>query len=113
MEITFNNKSLKELANNDRKRLKELGKQRAEKFRLRLYHLSKAQTLEDVRQLPGNYHELTGNRKGQWACDLDQPYRLIFTPHERPIPTDPNGKYIWVEIKGVEIVEITNYHKEK
>ena len=34
----------------------------------------------------GHYHELTGDRKGEWACDLDQPYRLIFEPHEKPIP---------------------------
>ena len=46
----------------------------------------------------------------QWSCDLDQPYRLIFVPHENPIPTDGNGKYLWIEIKGVEVLEITNYH---
>jgi len=112
MNITFSNKKLEKLANDDRKMLKELGKQRADKFRLRLYQLSKAINLEDVRHLPGKYHELTGDRKGQWACDLDQPYRLIFEPHEKPIPTDPDSKYIWFEIKGVEIIEITNYHKE-
>jgi proteic killer suppression protein len=76
----------------------------------RLGDLYDALTLEDVRNLPGNYHELTGDRKGEWACDLDQPYRLIFQPHEDPIPTDENGRYIWLEITAVEIVEITNYH---
>ena len=25
-------------------------------------------------------------------------------------PTDENGKYVWIEIKGVEIVEIVNYN---
>ena len=69
-----------------------------------------AETLEEVRNLPGRYHELTGNRKGQWACDLDHPYRLIFVPHEDPIPTNPDGQYIWIEIKGVEIIDIGNYH---
>ena len=70
-------------------------------------------TLEDTRNLPGNFHELSGNRKGEWACDLDQPYRLVFTPHESPIPLNNHGQFLWNEIKGVEIVEITNYHKEK
>lgn len=42
----------------------------------------RADTLEDVRYLPGHYHELTESRKEQWACDLDQPYRLIFEPHK-------------------------------
>lgn len=67
-------------------------------------------SLEDLRGAAGHFHELTDNRKGQWACDLDQPYRLIFEPKERPIPTDPDGKYIWIEIKAVELIEVVNYH---
>jgi proteic killer suppression protein len=38
---------------------------------------------------------------------------LVFTPHEDPIPTDADGKYIWLEITGVEVIEIIDYHKEK
>lgn len=72
--------------------------------------LADATTLEDVKLLPGHYHELSADRKGQWACDLIQPYRFIFVPHENPIPQDADGKYIWIEIKGVEITEITNSH---
>lgn len=110
MEITFSNKKLRKIANDDRKMLKELGARRAKLFRRRLTQLSVAKTLEDVRALPGNYHELIGNRKGQWACDLDQPYRLVFTPQERPIPTNNDGQYCWLEILGIEIIEIINYH---
>ena len=85
MNITFDNKKLQKIVNDDRLIVKELGKLRAEKLRARLIQLKFAKTLEDVRSLPGNYHELTGDRKGQWACDLDQPYRLVFEPHEDPI----------------------------
>lgn len=113
MEITFTDKKLEKLANDDRKLVKEFGKLRADKINARLAQLRFANTLEDVRHLPGNYHELTGNRKGQWACDLDQPYRLVFTPHENPIPANDHGQYVWMEITGVEIVEVVNYHKEK
>ena len=63
-----------------------------------------------MRHLPGNFHELTGNRKGQWACNLDQPYRLIFAPTTDPIPTDDDGKNIWLELIEVEIIEIVDYH---
>jgi proteic killer suppression protein len=66
-----------------------------------------------LRELPGNYHQLTENRKDQWACDLDQPYRLVFEPGEIPIPKDKHGNQILVEIKSLEILEIDNYHKEK
>ena len=113
MEITFTDKKLEKLANDERKLVKEFGKLRAEKIKARLTQLRFAATLEDVRNLPGNYHELTNNRKGQWACDLDQPYRLVFTPHENPIPSNKHGQYIWLEITGVEIIEVVNYHKEK
>jgi len=113
MNITFSNKKLEKLANDYRLCQKEMGQVRAKLFHKRMQNLLFATTLEDVRNMPGHYHELTENRKGQWACDLDQPYRLIFEPLENPIPTDDHGKYIWIEIKGVEIIEITNYHKEK
>lgn len=110
MKITFFDKKLSKQAGDPRKCQKEMGQKRAKLFLTRLNDLQAADTLEDVRHLPGNFHELKGNRKGQWACDLDQPYRLIFEPHETPIPTDSGGRYIWFEIKGVEIIEITNYH---
>lgn len=110
MDISFQNKKLERIASSFGKCQKELGKIRANIFLRRIQELYRASTLEDVRHLPGHYHELSGDRKGQWACDLDQPYRLIFEPHEHPIPTDLNGKYIWIEIKAIEIIEITNYH---
>jgi proteic killer suppression protein len=110
MDITFNDTKLEKYAKDYHKCLKVLGKHRAELLMKRIGYLKAADTLEDVRYMPGKFHELTGNRKGQWACDLDQPYRLIFVPHEDPIPTDADGKYSWIEIKGVEIVEIANYH---
>ncbi|AWO01852.1 killer suppression protein HigA [Chitinophaga alhagiae] len=113
MEITFTDKKFEKLANDDRMRVKEFGKNRAEKIKTRLAQLRFADNLEEVRHLPGNFHELTNNRKGQWACDLDQPYRLIFTPHENPIPNNEHGQYVWMEIKGIEVIEIVNYHKEK
>jgi proteic killer suppression protein len=110
MHIKFESKNLENYANNDRLGAKKLGQKRFKKFKQRLDQLKASKTLEDVRFQPGRFHELTSDRKGQWACDLDHPYRLIFEPQENPIPTDDDGKYIWVEIKGVEIIEIDNYH---
>lgn len=113
MKITFADKKLEKLANDDRKLLREFGKVRATILRRRLAQLADAANLEEVRNLPGNYHELRNDRKGQWSCDLDQPYRLIFSPHEIPIPINDDGQYIWLEIKGVEVIDVINYHKEK
>ena len=110
MIVISNDKNLRTAINNSAKALKEFGSKRGKILLQRISALLLADTLEDVRHLPGHFHELTGNRKGQWACDLDQPYRLIFTPHELPIPTDSSGRYIWIEITSVELIEITNYH---
>lgn len=110
MKITFGTKELEKLANDYRYCQKELGPVRAKLFNKRLQDLLFAATLEDVRNLPGRYHELVEDRKGQWGCDLDQPYRLIFKPNENPIPTNNDGQYVWNQILSVVIVEITNYH---
>jgi proteic killer suppression protein len=112
MKITFADKKLEKLANDDWKMISVLGKIRAKILKRRLTQLADATNLEEVRNLPGNYHELTSNRKGQWGCDLDQPYRLVFIPHENPIPINADGLFIWLEISGVEIIAIINYHKE-
>jgi len=89
---------------------RKLGKIRASLFKRRLDDLKSCATLEDARNLPGKYHELTGDRKGEWSCNLDHPNRLIFTAHETPIPIDSDGRYLWIEITGIEVIEITDYH---
>lgn len=110
MNIKFQTKSLNKFANNDKQGIKKLGDRRFKIFKRRLDQLKTSKNLEEVRNQPGRFHELTGTRKGQWACDLDHPYRLIFTAQENPIPIDNDGKYIWIEILGVEIIEIKDYH---
>ncbi|NQX81555.1 MAG: type II toxin-antitoxin system RelE/ParE family toxin [Flavobacteriaceae bacterium] len=110
MDISFCDNKLRKYANDDLQAIRKLGLRRAKIYKQRLDELSAVETLEDIRYLPGKFHELTGDRKGQWACSLDYPYRLIFEPHQSPIPTDDNGRYIWIEIKGIEIIEIVDYH---
>ena len=110
MEITFRGNKLRKLTKNDKKATQKLGTRRASLYKQRLDDLRDSESLEEVRHLPGNYHKLKGDRKGQWACDLDHPFRLIFEPHEDPVPTSKSGRFVWVEIKGVEIIEIADYH---
>jgi len=68
VDITFTDKKLEKLANDDRKLVKEFGRLRAEKIKARLTQLRFA------------------------------------TEH---------GQYIWLEVTGVEVIEVVNYHKEK
>lgn len=71
-----------------------------------------ATCLEDLRNVPGTgrLHELTGDRKGQFAMDLLHPYRLIFEPTENPPPLKDDGGLDWLQITAVTIVEIADYH---
>lgn len=112
MKVTFSDKKLKRLAENGRKRVKELGFIRAKLFRQRIDDMEAVDNLQEAKCLPGHYHELSADRKGQWACDLDQPYRLIFVPHDIPLDEDGTGHCQWVEITAVEIIEIVNYHNK-
>lgn len=67
MEITFTDKKLEELAADYKKCRQKMVDKRAKLFVIRLNALRDAITLDDVRDLPGNFHELTGNRKEQWG----------------------------------------------
>lgn len=110
MDITFDNKELEKYAHNDRLGQRKLDPARIRKYKQRLDQLKASATLEDVRHQPGRFHELTSDKKGQCACDLDQPYRLIFQPQEKPIPTNIDAQCLWIKITGVEILKIEDYH---
>lgn len=64
MEITFKDKKLRKAAVSLKLLIQVYGKRRGELLKVRLDDLLTAETLEDVRYLPGHYHELTQDRKG-------------------------------------------------
>ena len=101
MELYFKDKDLFEIVNDPKKRVRQFGALRAKLIMRRLQALSSADRPEQLKGLPGRFHELNGDRRGQWACDLDQPYRLIFEPKERTGTGDTIG---------VVVIEIVNYH---
>jgi proteic killer suppression protein len=110
MDITFADKKLEKWANNFAFAQQKLGNDRAIKYHQRLGDLRDAESFNDLQFLPGNFHNLSANRKGQWACNLDHPYRLIFEPGINPVPVNEHGTPILTEIKIVDIVEIVDYH---
>jgi proteic killer suppression protein len=110
VDITFATKKLAKLANDQSLCKRELGPKRSRIFLRRLNELVSARSLADTLHLPGHYHELSNDRKGQWACDLDQPYRLIFAPADRPIPVSNVGRTIVEEITRIVVIEIVDYH---
>ncbi len=110
MHIVFASSKLQKEFEDDRALQKKQGKIRADKIKKRMLQLESATPLAQLRNQPGKFHELTGDRKGFLACDLDQPYRLIFAPADEPVPKLPNGGLDWEKVTSVCIHEVVNYH---
>jgi len=96
--------------NNQKLLVRRHGSVRAKKIRRRLDDLRAAETLEDMRHVPGRCHELGGTRSGQLSLDLDGPYRLIFQPANDPIPRKPDGGLDWTRITAVLIIAVEDTH---
>ena len=88
MEIQFKTKRLQETCNNRKKRDQEYGPERGKRLGTRLDQIRAAASLEEFRQVHQRAHPLKADRKGQWAADLDGPYRLIFEPIPDPVTDD-------------------------
>jgi len=111
MDIAFKQDLLRKCANDHRYARRKLGPIRAKKYLLRLQQMHDAVCLEDLHNLPQiDIHELTANRKGQLACNLDHPYRLILVPAHDPIPTKEDGGLDWNRVTAVIVLGIEDYH---
>ncbi len=111
MNINFRNNKLQKCANQKSTAQKELGAERAKKYLARLNDMRDAICLEDLRHLPqAKFHALKADRHGQFACALDHPYRLIFSPNHDPLPLLPDGGLSWSQITAITILEIVDYH---
>ncbi len=98
MEIQYKNKEIEDVCTNAKIARIKYGIPIAGKIRLRISEIIKATSVEYlIQRRVGRCHRLAGDRAGQYAMDLAQPYRLIFIPKGN-------------QIQFVEIQEITDYH---
>ena len=111
MKVDFQDKKLAKDCADDRSRMRAFGEARAKKVKLRLSALVAASNLDALRNAPGRFHELSENRAGHLAADLDGPYRLIFEPvlsaTEKVAHADG---YVWSKITHISIIAIEDYH---
>lgn len=110
MEVLFESERLRAVCSDQRQLLARFGKVCAKKITLRLQQLAATGTLEDMRSLPGRCHELTDDRKGQLAVDVEHPRRLVFRPTSNPAPAKPDGGLDWKAVESVTVIEIEDYH---
>lgn len=104
MEIYFSNRKLQKVCEDHRKLKAKYGTGQSRKIIRRLNELQAAKNLYDISRLPQTHlHPLLGDRKDQFAVDLQHPYRLIFLPLD--------GDMVDLEtITKIKIISIVDYH---
>ena len=111
MEVFFRNRKLLKLCSSENNMLRDLGRKRADKLKMRLNELHAMDNLSLIPVVPpSRCHELAGDRQGQLSVDLDHPYRLIFIPANDPVPLKPDGGLDRTKVTAVEILEIADTH---
>lgn len=114
MQIDYNDKELKRNLLTDTKLRKEYGQPLAKRIKGRLAYLESKKNLGQVATgKPYRLHPLKGERKGQYAIDLDNKARLILEPSHIPIPIRDGEEMDLKCLKSVTeitILEILPFH---
>jgi toxin HigB-1 len=110
VEISFASRKFQRVCESEKELRKAYGSDCAKKAMRRLSDLRAAATLEDMRNLPGRIHELTGDRSGELAIDLARGRRLIIAPTDGWPAEKAEGAHVWTAIDAVQVLEITDYH---
>jgi proteic killer suppression protein len=109
MDVEFETSKLRRLCSTEKELVRRFGPDGGRKTMLRLQQREAAGTLADMRTLPGRCHELTGDRSGQLAISLTEPYRLILRPRSS-VPHTADGSLDWARVTAVVVLEIADYH---
>jgi len=111
MDIAFRKRRLEKVFNSEKELLKEYGKVKGRLIQRRMTFLRAAQCLADVPvEKPFRRHELRGKRKGQFALDLEQLYRLVFQVNHNPIPRKEDGGIDLKSVTAITILGVEDYH---
>ncbi len=111
MEISFANKKLAKLLNDEKETLKKYGSDNGRRILMRLSQIAAAANLQELAALPQiRLHQLVANRDEQLSIDVKHPYRLIITAHHEEMPRKEDGGLDWLRITSVLILEITDTH---
>ena len=103
MKIEYKSNRLKRACTDLSVAKKDYGLNMAKLIHQRVNEISSADSVEMLCQFSiGKCHQLEGNRTGQYAMNLVQPYRLVF---ER-ISIEEEGRNIEI----VRILSIEDYH---
>jgi len=111
MTIYFKNKKLSAACNSEPEAQRRFGRQNAKKILQRLSEIRASDNLAVLRTLPSaGLHLLKGERQGQFAVVVKQPFRIIFVPQHDPVPQKNDGSIDLEKITEICILEVVDYH---
>ncbi len=111
MEIAFKTGTLEKTFNKEKALKRKYGVRAAKAIMMRLALLKNAPSLSLVPVTPPERrHQLIGNRKGQYAVDLNQSLRLIFEPNHDPVPSLADGGIDLERVTAITVIDVIDYH---
>lgn len=111
MNLIFKSGKLEKIFNSEKELRKHFGEENGRLIMRRMSVLRAAQNLADISTLPPERrHELSGSRKGEFAIDLKNPYRLILKPNHNPIPHKEDGGIDIRKVTDIIILDVEDYH---
>ena len=76
----------------------------------RLTSLRNAPVLSDLRNVPGRFEQLRGDRRRQFSMRLDGALRVVFEVANDPLPRLASGDVDLERVTVIRILEVVNYH---
>ena len=111
MDLNYIDHRLQKACDSTKESVKKWGADNAKKVQLRITELRAADNLYHISRLPqARLHPLKGDRSGQFAVDVKQPYRLVFKPNHNPVPTKEDGGTDLTKITSIIILDVEDYH---
>ena len=110
MQILFASGRDKKLFESKSELTRRFGVDAAKKLKRCLDDLDAARSMEDMRNAPGKWEELTRDRAGQFSARVAGGLRLIVKPSRQPPPAKPDGGLDWPAIDSVTVIEVVDYH---
>jgi len=112
MDITFKSRKLARIFNSEKNLMREYGPENAKLVKRRMAVLLAASSLDEVpHRPPERRHELTGDRKEEFAVDIKQPHRLVFVPNHNPLPRKADGGLDLGQITAIKVIGLEDYHR--
>lgn len=111
MQTTFANRKLQKLCSDKAQPKSGLDNEQIQKLHLRLFQIAIADSLNDLYTYKELHcHELKGQRKNEYAINLDEKVRIVFIIADYPIPRLPDGGVNRKQVKEIEIIAVGDYH---